>query len=354
MGAIWDGFGQACQGMLPLFVLYLGALSVINGHTGVGTVFTELSLAIGLLTPLTSVARTAHQFRVASAYWNRVSDLVLTEAERTGSEPIDVDGHIELCDVTFSYAGEPVPALKNVSCTFERGQTTAIVGVSGSGKSTLVSVLLGLFTPQSGKVLAGGKPIAEGNLQAFRQGIGVVLQDETIFEGTIFSNIALGCSTATLEDVVSAARAANLHGEISKMPAGYETYVGEDGRNLSGGQRQRLALARALIRRPKLLILDEAVSNLDENNCAQVEMSVRALTCTRVVITHRLSLIKDADKILVMDGGSLVETGKHANLLKARNMYWALWDSQMSSQDPQGPPGVLAGTSREAGSVRLC
>ncbi len=344
LSAMWDGFGLALQGMLPLVVIYIGAVGVIGGHNSVGTVLTELFLTTGLLAPLGSVARTTHQFRVAGAYWNRVSDLVLTPAERSGNQDVGTDGDIELCDVTFTYPGEPSPALKNVSCKFERGQTTAVVGVSGSGKSTLISVLLGLFIPQSGKVLSGGKPIDEGNLEAYRQRLGIVLQDETIFDGSIFSNIALGCKAATLEEVVSAAKAAILHEEILKMPAGYETYVGEDGRNLSGGQRQRLALARALVRRPKLLILDEATSNLDEDSCAKVDQSLGLLTCTRIVITHRLSLVRDANKILVLHAGKIEEGGSHEELLRARRMYSKLWDAQMVGAPNKNKDGSLAGT----------
>jgi ABC-type bacteriocin/lantibiotic exporter with double-glycine peptidase domain len=324
---LWDGIGQFLQQILPVLILVRGAALVLEHRMQIGSIFTELFLAGGLLTPLSSLVRTAQQLRIATVYWDRIAELLQAPEERSNGQEIPLNGILELRNLCFRYPGESEDALNSVSFSVRRGTLTAIVGTSGSGKSTLVSLILGLYQPASGDVLFNGISLAELNLSHVRQQIGVVLQDESTFEGSVLANILLSHPDRSLADVVEAARTAQIHESIMLMPAQYETYVSEDGRNLSGGQRQRLALARALVNKPVLLLLDEATSNLDLETASVVEHALAALSCTRIVVTHKLSAIQHADQIIVMEKGKIVEVGKHDHLLLSRGAYFSLYTS---------------------------
>jgi ATP-binding cassette subfamily B protein len=246
-------------------------------------------------------------------------------------QPPQLKGRIKLERISFQYDPNSPNVLRNMTVQIEAGQKVAIVGRTGSGKSTLGKLLLGLLIPTEGEIFYDGLPLRSLNYQAVRAQFGVVMQEATIFSGSIRQNISFHDPTIGMERIVKAAQAAALHEEIMQMPMGYETFVSEGGNVLSGGQRQRLALARALAHTPAILLLDEATSSLDVLTERIVAHNLNAFACTQIIIAHRLSTIRHADVILVLDEGKLVESGSHEKLL-ARNGYYAqLIQSQLAS-----------------------
>jgi ATP-binding cassette subfamily B protein len=223
--------------------------------------------------------------------------------------------------------------LRDVSLTIEPGQNIAIVGRSGSGKSTLAKLIVGLLQPTEGTVMYDGHNLAELDLKALRRRIGVVPQAPYVFAGSIRDNIALVDPGAPSDRIVAAARRACVDEDVAQMPMGYETMVADGGATLSGGQRQRLALARALVSDPAVLVLDEATSSLDARTEQGVMESLTGLRSTRVVIAHRLSTVVNADRIIVIERGQIVEDGTHAQLLRLRGVYWQLVQAQLGEGD---------------------
>ncbi|MGL5829191.1 MAG: ATP-binding cassette domain-containing protein [Angustibacter sp.] len=228
--------------------------------------------------------------------------------------------------------------LSSVDLVVEPGELVAIVWQSGSGKSTLARLLLGLYRPSAGQVLIGGVPVGQADLRDLRRQCGVVTQDADMFSGSLLTNIALVAPESTLDEIVRAARRAAIHDDIMRMTMGYETVLCEGGTGLSGGQRQRVARARALVHEPHLLLLDEATSHLDSVTERTVHQNLAALSCTRVVIAHRLSTVRDADRIVVLDHGRVVEIGDHDSLLGAGGHYAMLVARQMTESMPEAIP----------------
>jgi ABC-type bacteriocin/lantibiotic exporter with double-glycine peptidase domain len=244
------------------------------------------------------------------------------EQDPRGGQPAPpLTGRLELKNVSFRYDPNAPWVLRNVSAVVEPGQKVALAGRSGSGKSTLAMLLLGLYPTTEGEILYDGIPLGRLNLRLLRGQFGVVLQEPALLGGSIRQNIAFRDPDIPLEEVMEAARLAAIHEEILQMPMGYETLVGEGGAALSGGQRQRLAIARALAGRPALLLLDEATSHLDAATERQVDQALSNLSATRIVIAHRLSTIRNADQILVLSGGEIVEHGTHEALLARGGLY---------------------------------
>jgi ATP-binding cassette, subfamily B, bacterial len=219
--------------------------------------------------------------------------------------------------------------LRDVSVEIPPGAFVALVGASGAGKTTLAYLLLGLHRPTDGRVLYDGADLATLELRSVRQQIGIVPQQPHLLSGSVRTNIALADPALPLHRIVEAARRAHIHDEVVAMPLGYEMPVGEQGTALSGGQRQRLAIARALVQRPRILLLDEATSALDARTEAKIQKELEALDCTRVVIAHRLSTVKSADLILVLDGGRIVEQGSHGELVAGSGLYAELVGGQL-------------------------
>jgi ATP-binding cassette subfamily B protein len=263
----------------------------------------------------------------------QVLDLELEQPQAQNKLAFDgVKTAIELRDVSFQY-GCRTKVLDKLALRIPAGQTVAVVGESGSGKSTLLKLLMGFYHPTSGQVLVDGTDQRDFDLASWRSQIGLVSQDAFVFNGTLRENIALGRPGASLADVVAAAKAAGLEEFISSLPERYETIVGERGANLSGGQRQRLAIARALLRQPNILIFDEATSHLDTATERAIQENLRALTVgqTVLIVAHRLSTIKDANLICVMHQGQVVEQGTHTELLARGGRYATLWQAQTGS-----------------------
>ncbi|MEI9999402.1 MAG: ATP-binding cassette domain-containing protein [Verrucomicrobiota bacterium] len=242
-------------------------------------------------------------------------------------------GRVEFRDVSFGYRiGQAT--LDHVSFTVEPGEMVALVGPSGAGKSTIITLLARFYDPTSGQVVIDGHPITGYNVQSVRRQIGIVMQDSILFSGTIAENIRYGRPGASMEDVVAAARAANAHDFITHLPKGYESRVGERGVSLSGGQRQRLAIARVLLKDPRILILDEATSALDSHSERLIQEATEKLMRDRtaIVIAHRLSTVVNASRILVMEKGRIVAAGRHAELLAKPGLYRDLYQLQFADR----------------------
>lgn len=263
--------------------------------------------------------------------------LTLTEAPDAAPLP-DGPGHVRFDAVSFAYQADH-PVLSDISLDFPAGRTTALVGPSGGGKSTLINLIMRLYDPISGAVLIDGAPVAGATFASLRDKISFVGQDTFLFGGTVLHNIGLGRVHATEEQIIAAARAANAHEFIAKMPQGYHTAVGENGGNLSGGQRQRLAIARAILRDSPILLLDEATSALDSQSESLVQQALQRLSANRttIVIAHRLSTVMNADKIVVIDGGSVAQQGSPAALLQQGGLFRQLYDLQFGSQKGAEP-----------------
>jgi len=250
--------------------------------------------------------------------------------EDAAKDPLPkIDGTIEFADVEFAY-DEGVPVLKGVSFQSDAGSTTALVGSSGSGKSTILSLVLNFIQPGSGRVLVDGKDLQSVRLRDYRSHLGVVLQDNFLFDGTILENIQFAHPEASLEQIKEVCRIANADEFVEKFPDGYETVVGERGVKLSGGQRQRIAIARAMLADPRILILDEATSSLDSESEALIQEGLTNLRQGRTtfVIAHRLSTIRSADQILVVETGQILERGTHEQLIALDGRYKQLYDKQ--------------------------
>lgn len=325
LSAIIETVLVTLRSFAPLLLLWFGALRVLDGTLSLGTMLALNTIAIAFLTPLASLVSNGQQLQLVSAHFERLADIFMTEPEQTIDTAQDappLTGQIELRNVSFRHTTYSEWVLQNISVKIQPGQKVAIVGRSGSGKSTLARVLLGLFLPTSGEILYDDFPLQTLNYRTLRQQFGIVLQETFLFSGSIRQNISFSKPSIAVEAVMQAAKMAVIHDDIASMPMGYETLITEGGSTLSGGQRQRLAIARALANQPRVLLLDEATSHLDTVTEHQLNENLDTLACTQIVIAHRLSTIQNADLILVLDQGRLVEQGDHQTLL-AKNAHYA-------------------------------
>lgn len=314
--------------------LLYGGLEASRGVISVGTYSVLVFLTQRLLWPLTRLGETLDQYQRAMASTARVMNLLDTKIAAPPGHialPTDsVKGELILRDVSFAYSDQ-VPVIKNLSLHIPAGKTIAIVGSTGSGKSTLVKLLLRLYEIQSGSITLDRIELRDLLLRDLRQAIGLVSQDVFLFHGTVWENITYGTADASHTDVIAAAEIAEAHEFIQRLPQGYDTIVGERGQKLSGGQRQRLAIARAVLKNPPILILDEATSAVDNETEAAIQRSLERITQNRttIAIAHRLSTIRNADCIYVMEYGRLIEQGRHEELLERQGIYASLWRVQM-------------------------
>jgi ATP-binding cassette subfamily B protein len=299
----------------------------------VGTYSVLVFLTQRLLWPLTRLGETLDQYQRAMASTTRVMNLLDTPIEiHSGDTPLPVEqvrGEVVLKEVTFAYH-DRAPVIQNLSLHIGAGKTIAIVGSTGSGKSTLVKLLLRLYEVQGGTITLDGIDLQQLRLRDLRRAIGLVSQDVFLFHGTVRENIAYGTFDATHASVMAAAEIAEAHEFISRLPQGYDTIVGERGQKLSGGQQQRIAIARAILKNPPILILDEATSAVDNETEAAIQRSLEKITRNRttIAIAHRLSTVRNADCIYVMEHGKLVEQGRHEQLLEQEGIYASLWRVQ--------------------------
>jgi len=327
-------------GAVGVVIILVGGHSVAVGRMTVGDLFMYVIFTGMMAMPLIQFAAIGTQITEAFAGLDRireVMDMRTEDEEDSARAPLtEAQGEVEFEDVSFEYnAGAPV--LKHVSFTAPAGSTTALVGSSGSGKSTLISLVMNFNQPLSGKIRIDGKDLQTLRLRDFRSHLGVVMQDNFLFDGTIAENISFSNPHATIEEIKQVSRIAHCEEFIENFEMKYDTIVGERGVKLSGGQRQRIAIARAILADPKLLILDEATSSLDSESEAMIQDGLRSLRQGRTtfVIAHRLSTIRSADQILVLEGGEVVERGTHEDLLAGGGRYRQLYDKQYNFERNQ-------------------
>jgi ATP-binding cassette subfamily B protein len=314
-------------------MLIFGGFRALDGNLEIAAYTAMIFLTQRLLWPLTRIGETFDQYQRAMASTTRIMSLLNTTSKiQSGAmrlPPSELTGKIAFQNVEFAYKGREV-VLADFSVTIAPGETVAFVGSTGSGKTTIVKLLLRFYDPLKGTIAIDGSNINELNLQDLRAGISLVSQDTFLIDGTVRENIAYGHPDTALEEIIAAAKIAEVHDFIAALPNGYETLVGERGQKLSGGQRQRISIARAVLKDPPILILDEATSSVDNETEAAIQKSLEKIIIgrTTIIIAHRLSTIRKADRIFVIEDGQIIEQGTHDELVENDRLYSSLWKVQ--------------------------
>ncbi|WP_312563040.1 lipid A export permease/ATP-binding protein MsbA [Anaerospora sp.] len=318
-------------------IIWYGGMEVINGNLTSGALIAFLIYVVNLTNPVKRLSKVYGNIQKSLAAAERVFAILDTEPDikdMPGAVELpEVKGHVALQHLSFAYSPGQY-ALRDVSLEVKPGQTIAIVGPSGAGKTTIANLLPRFYEATEGSILVDGKDIRTVTMQSLRQQIGIVPQETVLFNGTVYDNILYGRLDATHEEVIAAAKAANAHNFIDRMPDQYQTQIGERGAKLSGGQRQRISIARAILKDPRILILDEATSALDTESEKLVQQALDKLMIGRTsfVIAHRLSTVQRADMIVVLDKGRLVEQGTHSELLASGGLYSTLYQVQFREE----------------------
>lgn len=324
------------NGVVYAFVGIIGAISAIRGNLSVGQISSFLSYANQYTKPFNEISGVVTEFQAALASASRVFEIIDEEEEKTDKETATVmnncTGNIEIKDLSFSYSKEK-ELIKNFNLSVKPGDSIAIVGPTGCGKTTLINLLMRFYNVNSGEITIDSVNIDNITRKSTRGLYGMVLQDTWLYSGTIRDNIAYGKSDATLEEVIEASKAAHAHSFIKKLPNGYDTIISDDGGNLSAGQKQLLCIARVMLSKPPMLILDEATSSIDTRTEIYIQKAFNKLMNDRTsfVVAHRLSTIKEADLIIVMKDGNIIEQGKHEELLAQGGFYSDLYNSQFAN-----------------------
>jgi subfamily B ATP-binding cassette protein MsbA len=326
-------FSSVVIGAIGIVMFVVGGQAIQNGTMTLGDLIAYIFLTGLMAAPIIQIASIGTQITEAFAGLDRIREILDTPREDADDASravlADLKGEVRFDGVWFEY-NPGVPVLKDVSFVAPAGTTTALVGSSGSGKSTLISLVMAFNRPTQGAVHIDGQPLESLRLAEYRKHLGVVLQDNFLFDGTVAENISYGSPHATMADIERVSRVAHASEFIEQFDKGYQTIVGERGVRLSGGQRQRVAIARAILANPKVLLLDEATSSLDSESESLIQDGLRSLRHGRTtfVIAHRLSTIRSANQILVLEHGEIVERGTHAELIALGGRYRQLYDKQ--------------------------
>jgi subfamily B ATP-binding cassette protein MsbA len=316
-------------------ILYYGSFLILKGELTIGSFFSFVTAILMIYTPLKRLSRVNNHFQTVRTALQRIREVYKIEDEKSGNVVKDkIRGHIVIRGLTFRYPGISYPVLQDINLEIMPGEKVAIVGYSGAGKSTLADLILGFWHNYEGSIEIDGTELRDYDIRSLRANMAIVSQDIILFDDTVRNNILFGRIDATEDEIIKAAETAYAHEFIIKMPRGYDTFIGERGLKLSGGQKQRIAIARAVLRDPKVLILDEATSSLDAESEAKVQMALERIMPgrTTIIIAHRLSTIMNADRIIVMDRGRIIESGRHQELYNTEGLYKQLYDKQFSHQ----------------------
>lgn len=322
---------QLLQKVTSVAILWLGATEVLSLEMTIGQLIAFNMMTNHIAQPLARMVELWGQFIQTRVAIEKLGDMLnLPVEQHTGSDNVTIHGAISFKNILFRYQPDIPPTINNLSLEIRAGETLGIVGTSGSGKSTLARLLLRLYSPEQGSITIDGIPLNQINVQQLRQQVGVVLQENFLFNKSVSENIAQSKPEASLEEIIAAAKLSGAHDFILKLPMGYDTILAEGGQSLSGGQRQRLAIARTLLSDPKILILDEATSALDDESQALIQANMANIAKGRTVITiaHRLSTVRACDRIIVLHQGNIVEQGSHQELITFGKQYKQLWQLQ--------------------------
>ncbi|UTL73525.1 ABC transporter ATP-binding protein [Bacillus halotolerans] len=317
-----------------LFILWAGAHSITSGGSQVGDVVAVINYATRITGALSMFPFLIMIFTRAKASGDRIGEVLETEGDgqEEGLLSARLSGRIDFQDVSFRYPDMDREALRHVTFSAKPKETIAILGATGSGKSTLFQLIPRLYQPDSGSIYIDEKPIDDFPAEGLRKQIGFVPQEVLLFSGTIKENIAWGKENASLDEIMEAAKHAQIHETIMKLPKGYDTVLGQRGVNLSGGQKQRISIARALIRKPAILLLDDSTSALDLQTEAKLLEAISTYECTTLIITQKITTAMKADEILLLEDGDLIEKGTHSQLLSDSHLYKRIYESQFGRE----------------------
>ena len=324
-------------GISNLLVIYVGGKQYISGDIQFGTII-EFMLYVNILTwPVAVVGWVTSMVQQAEASQARINEFLkqVPEIQNTVTSSSELKGNVTFKDVTFTYDDTNITALKNINFSIKSGETLAILGKTGAGKSTIIELITRLYDTEIGTVLLDNIPIKQTNLNDVRSQIGFVPQDPFLFSESIEDNIKFGKYSATEEEIISAAKNADIHNNIINFPKGYKTILGERGVTLSGGQKQRVSIARAIIKKPKILIFDDCLSAVDTETEEKIltNLEIISKNITTFIISHRVSSAKNADKIIVLSDGEITQQGTHNQLIKSEGYYKNLYEEQLLEKE---------------------
>jgi ATP-binding cassette subfamily B protein len=325
-------------GLSNVIVIYIGGVQYMNGEIASIGVIAKFIIYVNMLTwPVATVGWVTSVIQQAEASQKRINEFLKQEPtiKNSVTTPSIIEGHIDFKNVSFIYPDTNIQALDHVSFALNKGETLAIIGKTGSGKSTILDLIGRLYDVNSGQITIDQTPIEALNLNSLRDSIGYVPQDAFLFSDTIKNNIMFGKEDATEEEVINAAKNADVHKNIKKFTKGYDTVLGERGITLSGGQKQRISIARAIIKSPKILLFDDCLSAVDTETEEKILKNLSKLTQgkTTIIVSHRVSSAKNADKIIVLDHGKIVQTGSHETLIKSDGYYKNLYLKQLTEKE---------------------
>lgn len=339
LGIIMGPIMNMMNNLIYIVIVMAGGLLVIKGYTSTGIIVVFISYARQIAGPINQLAGLYNNIQSAIAGGERVFEILdevpeIQDVDKS-IETSHLDGDVVFNNVTFGY-NRQAKVLKNINISARKGESIALVGPTGAGKTTIINLLTRFYDIDDGDILIDGQPIKMYKKANLRRNVGIVLQDIYLFSGTVMDNIRYGRLTATDEEVIKAAKLANAHHFIKRLPDGYNTYLSQEGNNFSQGQRQILAIARTILADPDILILDEATSSVDTRTEIHIQEALTKLMHNRTsfIIAHRLSTIKNADKILVIKDGRIIESGKHNKLLSQKGFYYKLYNTESDAITP--------------------